>query len=210
MTKGQDGVYSVVVEDVVAEEGALYQVKVVQFVEGDPSNAIWHGMDGTSLNVDFMLNADCDVTVTFNPQTQEIAVTGEGVISPTYQIDYLTAVGNGQGNFLNGIVWDPAAKENKMTEVNKGVYEITFEECDTNTEYQFKFAANGSWDVNWGLATDVVYNTPMEATYNGDNALLNVESEVDYFNVTLRLDISNWDAAKKTGATITVLIEAEE
>ena len=206
MTKGEDGVYSANV-NVFAEEGALYQVKVVQFVGGDPANAVWHGMDGTDLNYDFMLNADCDVTVTYNPETGEIDVTGDGVTAPVYKIDSIAAVGNGQGNFLNGITWDPAAAENKMEEVSEGVYEITFEECDTNTEYQFKFAANGGWDINWGLATDVVYNTPMEAAYNGGNALLNYESEEEYFDVTLRLDITGWDTIKKTGAKITVAIE---
>ena len=66
-----DGLYKVTVPDVAAEEGALYQVKVVQFVGGDPANAVWHGMDGTDLNYDFMLTKDCDVTVTYNPQTGE-------------------------------------------------------------------------------------------------------------------------------------------
>ena len=207
MTKGEDGVYSVVVPEVAAEEGALYQVKVVQFVGGDPANAVWHGMDGTDLNYDFMLNADCDVTVTYNPETGEIDVTGDGVTAPVYKIEYITAVGGGQGNFLNGITWDPADESNKMTEVSEGVYEITYEECDTNTDLQFKFAANGGWDINWGLATDVVYNTPMEAAYNGGNALLNYESEEEYFDVTLRLDITGWDTIKKTGAKITVVIE---
>ena len=56
MTKGDDGVYSIVVPEVAAEEGALYQVKVVQFVGGDPANAVWHGMDNTDLNYDFMLS----------------------------------------------------------------------------------------------------------------------------------------------------------
>ncbi|MEE0958127.1 MAG: dockerin type I domain-containing protein, partial [Ruminococcus sp.] len=207
MTKGEDGVYSADVPNVAAEEGALYQVKVVQFVGGDPANAVWHGVDGTDLNYDFMLNADCDVTVTYNPETAEIAVKGDTVIPPVYKIDYIAAVGGGQGNFLNGIVWDPADESNKMTEVSEGVYEITFEECDTNTDLEFKFAANGGWDINWGLATDVVYNTPMEAAYNGGNALLNYESEEEYFDVTLRLDITGWDTIKKTGAKITVAIE---
>ena len=209
MTKGEDGVYSANV-NVFAEEGALYQVKVVQFVGGDPANAVWHGMDGTDLNYDFMLNDDGTVTVTYNPETAEIAVTGPSVIPPVYDIKSIAAVGNGQGNFLNGIVWDPAAEENKMEEVSEGVYEITFEECDTNTDYQFKFAANGGWDINWGLDTDVVYNTPMEAAYNGGNALLNYESENDYVDVTLRLDLTNWDTIKKTGAKITVFVEEVE
>ena len=181
MTKGDDGVYSVVVPEVAAEEGALYQVKVVQFVGGDPANAVWHGMDNTDLNYDFMLSQDCDVTVTYNPATGEINVTGDGVIPPVYNISKITAVGAGQGNFLNGIVWDPDAADNQMTEVKPGVYEITFEDCDTNTDYQFKFAANGGWDMNWGLVkeTEAKLNEPNPAQYNSDNILFNVESEED-------------------------------
>ena len=211
MTKGDDGVYSVVVPEVAAEEGALYQVKVVQFVGGDPANAVWHGMDNTDLNYDFMLSQDCDVTVTYNPATGEINVTGDGVVPPVYNISKITAVGAGQGNFLNGIVWDPDAADNQMTEVKPGVYEITFEDCDTNTDYQFKFAANGGWDMNWGLVkeTEAKLNEPNPAQYNSDNILFNVESEEETVNVTLQLDISNWDTVKKGGATYTIFINRE-
>ena len=211
MTKGDDGVYSVVVPEVAAEEGALYQVKVVQFVGGDPANAVWHGMDNTDLNYDFMLSQDCDVTVTYNPATGEINVTGDGVVPPVYNISKITAVGAGQGNFLNGIVWDPDAADNQMTEVKPGVYEITFEDCDTNTDYQFKFAANGGWDMNWGLVkeTEAKLNEPNPAQYNSDNILFNVESEEDTVNVTVQLDISNWDTVKKGGATYTIFINRE-
>ena len=211
MTKGDDGVYSVVVPEVAAEEAALYQVKVVQFVGGDPANAVWHGMDNTDLNYDFMLSQDCDVTVTYNPATGEINVTGDGVVPPVYNISKITAVGAGQGNFLNGIVWDPDAADNQMTEVKPGVYEITFEDCDTNTDYQFKFAANGGWDMNWGLVkeTEAKLNEPNPAQYNSDNILFNVESEEDTVNVTIQLDISNWDTVKKGGATYTIFINRE-
>ena len=212
MTKGDDGVYSVVVPEVAAEEGALYQVKVVQFVGGDPANAVWHGMDNTDLNYDFMLSQDCDVTVTYNPATGEINVTGDGVVPPVYNISKITAVGAGQGNFLNGIVWDPDAADNQMTEVKPGVYEITFEDCDTNTDYQFKFAANGGWDMNWGLVkeTEAKLNEPNPAQYNSDNILFNVESEEETVDVTIQLDISNWDTVKKGGATYTITISKEE
>ena len=211
MTKGDDGVYSVVVPEVAAEEGALYQVQVVQFVGGDPANAVWHGMDNTDLNYDFMLSQDCDVTVTYNPATGEINVTGDGVVPPVYNISKITAVGAGQGNFLNGIVWDPDAADNQMTEVKPGVYEITFEDCDTNTDYQFKFAANGGWDMNWGLVkeTEAKLNEPNPAQYNSDNILFNVESEEETVDVTLQLDISNWDTVKKGGATYTIFINRE-
>ena len=211
MTKGDDGVYSVVVPEVAAEEAALYQVKVVQFVGGDPANAVWHGMDNTDLNYDFMLSQDCDVTVTYNPTTGEINVTGDGVVPPVYNISKITAVGAGQGNFLNGIVWVPDAADNQMTEVKPGVYEITFEDCDTNTDYQFKFAANGGWDMNWGLVkeTEAKLNEPNPAQYNSDNILFNVESEEETVNVTIQLDISNWDTVKKGGATYTIFINRE-
>ena len=211
MTKGEDGVYTANVPEVAAEEGALYQVKVVQFVGGDPENAVWHGMDGTDLNYDFMMNADGDVTVTYNPETLEITVTGPSVIPPVYNISKITAVGAGQGNFLNGVVWNPDAAENQMTEVKPGVYEITFEECDTNTDYQFKFAANGGWDMNWGLVkeTEAKLNEPNPAQYNSDNILFNVESEEDTCNITIQLDISGWDTVKKTGATYTIFINKE-
>ena len=211
MTKGEDGVYTAVVPEVAAEEGALYQVKVVQFVGGDPANAVWHGMDNTDLNYDFMLSQDCDVTVTYNPATGEINVTGDGVVPPVYNISKITAVGAGQGNFLNGIVWDPDAADNQMTEVKPGVYEITFEDCDTNTDYQFKFAANGGWDMNWGLVkeTEAKLNEPNPAQYNSDNILFNVESEEETVDVTLQLDISNWDTVKKGGATYTIFINRE-
>ena len=211
MTKGEDGVYTAVVPNVESAVGALYQVKVVQFVGGDPANAVWHGMDNTDLNYDFMLSQDCDVTVTYNPATGEINVTGDGVVPPVYNISKITAVGAGQGNFLNGIVWDPDAADNQMTEVKPGVYEITFEDCDTNTDYQFKFAANGGWDMNWGLVkeTEAKLNEPNPAQYNSDNILFNVESEEETVDVTLQLDISNWDTVKKGGATYTIFINRE-
>ena len=66
MTKGEDGVYSANV-NVFAEEGALYQVKIVQFVGGNPENAVWHCIDGTSPNYDFILHYDGTVTSTYNP-----------------------------------------------------------------------------------------------------------------------------------------------
>ena len=61
-------------------------------------------------------------------------------------------VGNGTGNWLNGVAWDPGVADNKMTEQN-GVYSITFNDVDANSELLFKFAINGSWDVNYGCTS---------------------------------------------------------
>ena len=61
-------------------------------------------------------------------------------------------VGNGNGNWLNGAIWDPGVAGNKMTEQN-GVYSITFTNVDANSELLFKFAINGTWDVNYGCTS---------------------------------------------------------
>ena len=79
MTKGSDGNYTITVPSVKAVTGAVYEVKVVEFKNGDTENPIWHGVPGTGNNVDFGLKSDCDVTVTYNPSTGEIKVTGTGV-----------------------------------------------------------------------------------------------------------------------------------
>ena len=62
-------------------------------------------------------------------------------------------VGNGTGNWLNGAIWDPGVAGNKMTEQN-GVYSITFTNVDANSELIFKFAINGTWDVNYGCSSN--------------------------------------------------------
>ena len=61
-------------------------------------------------------------------------------------------VGNGTGNWLNGVAWDPGVADNKMTEQN-GVYSITFTNVDANSELLFKFAINGSWNENFGCTS---------------------------------------------------------
>ena len=210
MTKGGDGNYTITVKNVKAIDGAVYQVKVVQFVDGDPDKAIWHGKDGGDANVDFGLSKDCDVTVTYNPNTKAITVTGAGVTEPSYKLDYVTAAGSGYGNFLNGVSWDPTEESNRLTMVSPDVYEITYEEVDANTDLQFKFAANGTWVLNWGYTGDVAFDTPTEAHFDGGNIIVNYESESDYFDLTLRLDLTNWDADKRTGAKFTVIAKEIE
>lgn len=75
------------------------------------------------------------------------AVTGAWATTDVY------LVGNGDGNWLNGVGWDPGAAGNKMTEQN-GVYSITFTNVAANSELQFKFAINGTWNENYGCTSD--------------------------------------------------------
>ena len=70
------------------------------------------------------------------------------------------------------------------------------------SNYEVKFAANGSWADSWGLpdGQSVVSGVEMEAKYNGDNITVDVPYELA--DVTLKLDLSNFDYATKSGAKL--------
>ena len=84
--------------------GKDYQIKVVKNVEGtDPEtgdkvwNQTWFGIgEEYKDNLTFNVTDTCDVTVTFNPATNEINVTGDNVkVVTDLEVEYITAVGNG-------------------------------------------------------------------------------------------------------------------
>ena len=102
--------------------GKSDQLKVVANT-GDEQK--WIGLDGTDNNVTFDVESACDVTVTFNPPTNEIAVTGDGVKMVTdLEINSITVVGNGENSWLNGVAWGVDAEVNHMTQVSDKVYQI--------------------------------------------------------------------------------------
>ena len=196
-----DGTYKKVYTDVEVMNG--YQFKVV---ENNPiSEVIWYGIDGGDKNFTFNVKSVCDVTITFDPATLKTTVTGDGVEIPAaLNVESMRALGNGDGNWLNGVAWDPSADENLMTEVSSGVYEITYTDIDEFDNYQVKFAANGSWSDIWGgvyqgsgIESDAVYNS-------SDNITIEVPYELA--DVTLRLDLNNFDYATKQGAKFTVTV----
>jgi len=98
-------------------------------------------------------------------------------------------VGNGNGNWLNGAVWDPGVAGNKMTEQN-GVYSITFTDVNANSELLFKFAINGTWDVNYGcISTDEnkLNKTLSNIEAFGNNILFGLTEPAD---VTISFNLS--------------------
>ena len=201
MTYNGDGTYQKVYTNVAVMEG--YQFKVVE--NSSFGEMIWHGIDGGDQNFIFNVVSVCDVTITFDPATLKITVTGAGVEIPTQlNVESMRTVGNGDGNWLNGVSWDPVADKNLMTEVSEKVYEITYTDLGEFDNYQVKFVANGFWDDNWGgvyqgsgVKTDAVYNS-------SDNITIEVPYELA--DVTLRLDLTNFDYTTKTGATFTVTV----
>ena len=133
-------------------------------------------------------------------------------------------VGNGNGNWLNGVGWDPGVADNKMTEQN-GVYSITFTNVDANPEspFQFMFAINGTWDVTYGCISDTENElnktlSNIDAT-GGMNFMFGLTeaadvtisfnlSEMTYMISTKGMKVGDdaasgpevaWDKAKKTG-----------
>ena len=198
--------------------GKDYQIKVVKNVEGtDPEtgnkvwNQTWFGIgEEYKDNLTFNVTDTCDVTVTFNPATNEINVTGDNVKVVTgLEVEYITAVGNGFEGWLNGENWKVNAESNKMEMVSDKVYKITYKDVTSSEYYEFKFAANGSWADNWGLTAEENGNgAPVgenyALTYNGENMVLDTVAlgyeEGTLLNVTLTLDLTNFDYPSKQGA----------
>ena len=204
MTDNGDGTYTKVFTNVQPASGLT--LKVVE--NGADGSQNWIG-DATGNNITFNVTVASDVTVKFDSSTKEITVTGDGVQFVTnLDIKSINAVGNGDPEdaaWLNGAAWDPAA--NPMTEVSEKVYEITFKNVTKFDNYQVKFAANGGWTDSWGGAAENF--TPesgveFDAAYNGENLTVNVPYE--FADVTLKLDLTNFDYATKAGAKATVTV----
>ena len=174
-----------------------YPIKVVGTRSDGTMN--WYG-NAQGMNVVIYVTAVCDVTVVFNATTHDIGIVGISAVEKTWMdIDAIRVVGNGDGAWLNGANWDPAADENKMTEVRPGVYEITYSRVPAGSDYQFKFAANGSWTDNWGAG-----GAAGEAVYNSNtNISLELTEPTD---VTLRLNLNGFNESTKQGATYEVVL----
>ena len=200
MTENGDGNYEKVFTNVAVGNG--YQFKVVK------NDKEWIGVGDTGEdNFTFNVTKECDVTVTYNPTTNEITATGEGVVIPTdLVVDHITVVGNGEDAWLNGKDWKVDAEANYMTETSEGskVYQIKFESLDAYENYQFKFAANGSWADNWGLPEQgtAPLNEWFDLTYNGQNMIIDTDAAgyEDGYDIVLTLDLSNFNYATKQGA----------
>ncbi len=191
MTKNAEGKYEIVY---TAVPKGQYGLKVT---DGTWTNS-WG--DGTG-NFIIKVETPCDVTVTFDPESKTIKATGSGLAGEDapFAVETVGAVGNGSGNWLGGSAWDPAA--NVMTETSENVFEITYQQVAAGS-YEVKFVADKSWANNWG---GVFAGNGQETVgeYNSGN---NIAFRVDVASadVTLKLDLTGYDHATKTGAKFTV------
>lgn len=127
------------------------------------------------------------------------------VVDPdwTLTLKSITAVGNGDGNWLNGSAWDPSCEKNHMTEVSEDIYEITFYGLEKFSNYSFKFAVNDSWRHNWG-GSFKGFGVETDAEYGRNEISFALSDESA--DVTIRLDLSKFDYYTKLGAKFTVLL----
>ncbi len=197
MTDNGDGTYSKTFTNVAVMNG--YQFKVAKNGEE------WYG-DEAGNNITFNVTTACDVTITFNATTFKSTVTGTGVQAYVFNVEKVIAVGNGAGAWLNDAAWDPNADVNKMTEVADKVYEITFDNVPVDEGYMVKFATNGSWTDNFGGFFEAS-GKESDAMYNSGNITFNLEKAG---TVTLRLDLSKFDYATRTGAKFVVTLPGSE
>lgn len=200
-----DGVYVKTFTGV--KTGETYQFKIVENNLDGTQNWIGDENDGNiTFYIDNSFSETTDVVVSYNPETKLISVTGEYVEMVTeLEVDAIRTVGNGDDNWLNGVLWDPADDANLMTEISEDVYQITYTNIEASDNYQFKFAANGSWVDNWGgvfegsgVATEAEYNSASNITF---------ATTYELSNVTITLDLTNFNYSTKTGAMFTVTIE---
>ena len=198
MTDNGDGTYSKTFTNVAAKNG--YQFKVVK------NGVEWYG-DEADNNITFNVTTACDVTITFNTTTFKSTVTGTGVQAYVFNVEKVIAVGNGVGAWLNGASWAVDADANKMTQVADKVYEISFDNVPVGEEdYMVKFATNGTWTDNFGGIFEAS-GKESDAMYNSGNITFNLEKAG---TVTLRLDLSKFDYATRTGAKFVVTLPGSE
>lgn len=198
MVEGNDGKYSKVYTVDKAYDNV--QLKVVK------NNGEWIG-DETGNNVEFKLTGAGSFTVIFDPDQNVASVAGD-IVDMDNELIYETvyAVGNGEDNWLNGAAWDPAYPGNAMTKIEDGVWEITFHNVPDGFERQVKFALDGAWTHNFGGVFDEEneeFDEWLDAVYNGGNITFDTDDDCD---ITIQLDLRDFDFATKTGAKFKISI----
>ena len=171
----------------------------------------WIGDAVSGDNVTFNLTGAGTFTVyydpdpTFNEGAGFTYVTGS-IVEEIGDFEYTSiyAVGNGEGAYLNGASWTPDAAANKMTEIEDGIWQITFENVGQGFDRQIKFAVDGAWTHNFGAPDfeegDEMNNHIgewMDAKYNSSNITFDTD---DTCTIIATLDMTNFDFATKRGA----------
>ncbi len=174
---GQTYDYALTVPDVASGSWAF---KITDGHWNTPDET-FHEISNNGQNFTFVLTDACDVTIYLNSESKTVVVDAEFL--GKFELEYIMAVGNGDGPWLNGKAWDLTAQENMMTEISRGVWSITYEGIEQFNDYQVKFACNGSWTP---------YNWTSDGILDGQE---NPSILVPFNNatVTLTIDVNGFD-----------------
>ena len=146
-------------------------------------------------NLAFSVVTPCDVTITYDPATGVAGYAGPGIGKATVQVTDIYVAGTADdpaSGWLNGESWNAAATANKAIYTVDGVYSLYMKDIPAGT-YQFKFAADGTWDQNWG-GSFTQFDTPTDAVSKGEDISFTLTEK---HHVTLTLDLTG-DSAKFT------------
>ena len=189
---GDNGVYTLTFA-VTAGDHAL------KVTDGTWNNS-WGG-DGPDGNYVFTAKADGEVTVTFDGTT--VTVTGDVIAEKEQEALVINSVHLVGATGLTGADWDVTG--NVMTGAD-GVYTITLTGVKAGT-YEFKFAANGSWDLNWASG-DVMESEVEYVAYKNAMGNSKITVPVNDATVTLTLDLTEMDAYTGEGGKCSVVLPA--
>ena len=188
MTDNGDGTWSLTFE-VPTVEGAL-ELKVT---DGTWTNS-WG--DGTGGNVVVEAVEGDTVTVIFDGSSVKVDVAVEQ--EPMTIISMHVAGSAG----LCGEEWIPDANQMACA---MGVYSITFTDIAAGT-YEFKFVANGDWNLNWASGIEMPSGETQTAWFNAQGNSSVVVAE-DGSTVTLTFNMTTMDIVTGEGATTCVVVE---
>ncbi len=212
----ETGLYELTAENVEPQTVEFYVVKDHVTLYGDYYSDTNHPYK-------FKVDYTCDVTITFDPETETVTVQSDGIFTPPYlffSVYSVIAAGNGEGNYLNGANWDPYDTANALEEIEEGVWQLTMKNIDAFDNYQIKFVVNtidedgnpivNPWEHNFGTAQERQYpaDEKIDAVYNGSTCIFTVPD--DHSTVTFTLDLRNFDIETKQGAKLMINVEPPE
>ena len=209
----ETGLYELTAKNVEPQTVEFYVVK-------DHVTLYGHYYSGTNHPYIFKVDYTCDVTITFDPETETVTVQSDGIFPPPYinfSVYSVIAAGNGEGSYLNGANWDPYDTANAMKEIEEGVWLLEMNDIDAFDNYQIKFVVNSidedgnpivnPWEHNFGTAEEREYpaDEEIDAVYNGSTCIFSVPD--DHSTVTFMLDLRNFDIETKQGAKLMINVE---
>ena len=201
MTLGDDGVYSVTFEDIAPEENIIINI------HDEMLNGLLGFYGYNPCAIDVVKN--CDITIYFKREPElknsKIWVEGDGVVIRTKPVigDLFVRSNKWLGYECN--------ESNKLTEVADDVYQLKVENVVGDTQYKFSFVNHRKYTCEiWGgtfnydpIQLGVEYETKMYP-YQYANSTMCFEAPYKNSNVTITLDLTDFDYVTKDGATFRI------